>query len=30
MPHKIEKYLYDIRESIYSIEEYLGSKRDFL
>ena len=29
MPHKIEKYLYDIKESIDSIEEYLGDKRDF-
>ena len=29
MPHKIEKYLYDIKESINSIEEYLGDKRDF-
>ncbi|MFO8233833.1 MAG: HepT-like ribonuclease domain-containing protein [Bacteroidales bacterium] len=29
MPHKIETYLYDIKESINSIEEYLGDKRDF-
>ena len=29
MPHKIEKYLYDIKESIDSIDEYLGDKRDF-
>jgi uncharacterized protein with HEPN domain len=29
MPHRIEKYLYDIKESIDSIEEYLGDKRDF-
>ena len=29
MLHRIEKYLYDIKESIDSIEEYLGDKRDF-
>ena len=29
MPHRIEKYLFDIKESIDSIEEYLGDKRDF-
>jgi uncharacterized protein with HEPN domain len=29
MPHRIEKYLYDIKESIDSIDEYLGDKRDF-
>ncbi|MFW6096342.1 MAG: DUF86 domain-containing protein [Bacteroidota bacterium] len=29
MPHRIEKYLYDIKESIDSIEEYLGDERDF-
>ncbi len=29
MSHRIEKYLYDIKESIDSIEEYLGDKRDF-
>ena len=29
MPHKIEKYLYDIKESIDSIEEYLGYKQNF-
>ena len=29
MPHRIEKYLYDIKESIESIYEYLGDKRDF-
>jgi uncharacterized protein with HEPN domain len=29
MPHRIEKYLYDIKESIDSIYEYLGDKRDF-
>jgi len=28
MPHRIEKYLYDIKDSIDSIEEYLGDKRD--
>jgi uncharacterized protein with HEPN domain len=30
MPHRIEKYLYDIKESIDSIDEYLGDKRVFL
>ncbi len=29
MELKIKKYLYDIRESIHSIESYLGEKRDF-
>ena len=29
MPHRIEKFLYDFKESIDSIEEYLGDKRDF-
>jgi len=29
MPHKIEKYLFDIKESIDSIEDYLGDRRDF-
>jgi uncharacterized protein with HEPN domain len=29
MPHRIKKYLYDIKESIESIEEFLGDKRDF-
>ncbi len=29
MDHKVKKYLFDIRESITSIEEYLGSSRDF-
>ena len=29
MPHKIEKYLFDIKESIDSIDDYLGDRRDF-
>ena len=29
MARSIQKYLYDIRQSISSIEEYLGEKRDF-
>jgi uncharacterized protein with HEPN domain len=29
MQHKIAKYLFDINESILSIELYLGDKRDF-
>jgi uncharacterized protein with HEPN domain len=29
MKLEINKYLYDIRESIESIENYLGNKRDF-
>lgn len=29
MELEIKKYLYDIRESIESIESYLGDKRDF-
>ena len=29
MPHSIEKYLYDIAESINSIEDFLGNKHDF-
>ncbi|MEQ9216892.1 MAG: DUF86 domain-containing protein [Cyclobacteriaceae bacterium] len=29
MQREIRKYLYDIRESIQSIEEYLGDTRDF-
>lgn len=29
MQLEIKKYLFDIRESIESIEEYLGDKRDF-
>lgn len=29
MELEIKKYLYDIRESIESIESYLGEKRDF-
>ena len=29
MEHEIKKYLYDIHESIVSIENYLGEKRDF-
>jgi len=29
MPHRIEKYLYDIKEAIDSIYEYLGDKRVF-
>ncbi|MDP2423756.1 MAG: HepT-like ribonuclease domain-containing protein [Bacteroidales bacterium] len=29
MELEIKKYLFDIRESINSIEEYLGDKRDF-
>jgi uncharacterized protein with HEPN domain len=30
MKDKINKYLYDIKTSIESIEEYLGAKRNFL
>lgn len=30
MGRNIQKYLYDIQQSILSIEEYLGDKRDFL
>ena len=30
MAHNIQKYLYDIQQSIDSINEYLGIKRDFL
>ena len=31
MGHRsIQKYLYDIQQSILSIEEYLGEKRDFI
>lgn len=26
----VQKYLYDIQQSILSIEEYLGTKRDFI
>lgn len=26
----VGKYLYDVQQSILSIEEYLGEKRDFL
>ena len=29
MQHSIHKYLYDIKRSINSIEEYLGEKRNF-
>ena len=29
MKHKIKKFLFDIKESIESIESYLGDKRDF-
>jgi len=29
MQLEIKKYLFDIRESIESIEKYLGDKRDF-
>lgn len=29
MNNKIKKYLFDIKESIDSIESYLGEKRDF-
>lgn len=29
MDHEIKKYLYDIQESIKSIQEYIGEKRDF-
>lgn len=29
MDNEIKKYLFDIQESISSIEEYLGDKRDF-
>ena len=29
MARSIQKYLYDIQQSISSIEEYLGEKRDF-
>ncbi len=29
MTDEIRKNLFDIRESIYSIETYLGEKRDF-
>lgn len=29
MDNEIKKYLFDIRESINSIQEYLGPKRDF-
>ncbi len=29
MPLRIQKYLFDIRDSIKSINEYLGDKRDF-
>ncbi len=29
MKLEIKKYLYDIKESIESIENYLGEKRDF-
>lgn len=29
MARSIQKYLYDILQSILSIEEYLGEKRDF-
>ena len=30
MPHKSSKYLFDIMESIVSIENYLGENRDFV
>ncbi|PSR01480.1 MAG: hypothetical protein BRD50_08730 [Bacteroidetes bacterium SW_11_45_7] len=29
MQHSMNKYLYDIKEAIESIEEYLGNRRDF-
>jgi uncharacterized protein with HEPN domain len=29
MKREIKKYLYDIKTSIDSIEDYLGGKRDF-
>lgn len=29
MDHEIKKYLFDIQESIDSIQKYLGDKRDF-
>ena len=29
MDNEIKKYLFDINESIESIEKYLGDKRDF-
>lgn len=29
MQHRIAKYLYDINESVLSIENYLGENRDF-
>jgi uncharacterized protein with HEPN domain len=29
MPHNIQKYLFDIKESIESIEDYLGEERNF-
>lgn len=29
MDHEIKKFLFDIRESIASIENYLGNRRDF-
>jgi len=29
MENEVKKYLYDIQESITSIENYLGTKRDF-
>ncbi len=29
MPHNIQKYLFDIKESIESIEEFLGEERNF-
>jgi len=29
MQHKIAKYLFDINESILSIENYIGNNKDF-
>ena len=29
MDNKVKKYLYDLKESIDSIESYLGENRDF-
>lgn len=29
MARSIQKYLYDMQQSMLSIEEYLGEKRDF-
>lgn len=29
MQHKIAKYLYDVNESVLSIENYIGDHKDF-